>query len=144
MSEAVKDGDSVRVHYTGRFEDDQVFDSSAGREPLEFTVGSGQVIPGFNDALLGMAVGDKKSVTLQPEDAYGECDPERVIEYPRENLPEDIEPEVDMMLQFMSPEGHPIPVRVSEVLDDVIKLDANPPMAGKVLIFDLELVEIVA
>lgn len=134
-------GNTVRVHYTGRLSDGTVFDSSQGRDPLEFTLGSGQVIPGFDEAVTGMAVGDSATVTIEPENAYGERREEMVQNVPRNDIPAEIELAVGMQLQASGPQGQMI-VTVMELSDDVVRLDANHPLAGKALTFDLELVEI--
>ncbi len=141
MSKAKK-GDSVKIHYTGKLVDGTVFDSSAGREPLEFTVGDGRVIPGFDEAVLGMAIGDTKNVTIPCAKAYGEKNEQLVIEVPRSQVPPDLNPELDQKLQMGGPNGEVIMVTVVGLNDEVITLDANPPLAGKDLIFDLELVAI--
>lgn len=141
MSQAKK-GDSVKIHYTGTLEDGTVFDSSAGRDPLDFTLGGGQVIVGFEEAVLGMAIGDKKKVTIPSHKAYGEKNEELVIEVPRTQVPPDLNPEVDQKLQMGGPNGELVVVTVVAVTDEVVVLDANPPLAGKDLIFDLELVAI--
>ena len=141
MSQAKK-GDSVKIHYTGTLEDGTVFDSSAGRDPLDFTLGGGQVIVGFEEAVLGMAIGDKKKVTIPSHKAYGEKNEELVIEGPRTQVPPDLNPEVDQKLQMGGPNGELVVVTVVAVTDEVVVLDANPPLAGKDLIFDLELVAI--
>ena len=141
MSQAKK-GDSVKIHYTGTLEDGTVFDSSAGRDPLDFTLGGGQVIVGFEEAVLGMAIGDKKKVTIPSHKAYGEKNEELVIEVPRNQVPPDLNPEVDQKLQMGGPNGELVVVTVVAVTDEVVVLDANPPLAGKDLIFDLELVAI--
>ncbi|MFA7346562.1 MAG: FKBP-type peptidyl-prolyl cis-trans isomerase [Desulfurivibrionaceae bacterium] len=141
MSQAKK-GDSVKIHYTGTLADGTVFDSSAGREPLGFTLGGGQVIAGFEEAVLGMAVGDKKTVTIPSHKAYGEKNLELVIEVPRNQVPPDLNPEVDQKLQMGGPNGELVVVTVVAVDDQVVVLDANPPLAGKDLTFALELVAI--
>ena len=141
MSQAKK-GDSVKIHYTGTLEDGTVFDSSAGRDPLDFTLGSGQVIVGFDEAVLGMSIGDKKKVTISSHKAYGEKNEDLVIEVPKDQVPADLNPEVGQKLQMGGPNGELVVVTVVEVNDVVVILDANPPLAGKDLIFDLELVAI--
>ena len=140
---AAKSGDTVRIHYTGTLDDGTQFDSSAGREPLEFVLGSGQVIAGFDDAVSGMAVGDKKSVRMEADQAYGEHREELVQDVPRSALPDEIKPEEGMALQSQSPEGHVMNLVVTNVADDSITVDANHPLAGQALSFDIELVEIV-
>lgn len=142
MAQTVKNGDTVKVHYTGRFEDGVVFDSSEGRDPLEFTVGAGMLIRGFEDALIGMAPGEKKTVRVEPQDAYGDYDDNLVLTMPLDRVPEDITPEVGMELQLISQSGQKLPVVVKEVQEEAIILDANHPLAGKVLVFDIELLEI--
>ena len=139
---AAKNGDSVKIHYTGTLEDGTTFDSSAGRDPLEFTLGSGQVIVGFDEAVTGMKTGETKNVTITADKAYGERNEEMVITAPRDQVPKDINPEVGQQLQMAGPDNQPIVVRIIEVTDEHILLDANPPLAGKDLIFDIELVTI--
>ncbi|NNF49962.1 MAG: peptidylprolyl isomerase [Woeseiaceae bacterium] len=139
---AAKSGDTVRIHYTGTLDDGTEFDSSAGREPLEFTLGSGQVISGFDDAVSGMTVGDKKSVRMEADQAYGERRDELVQEVPRSALPDEIKPEEGMALQSQSPEGHIMNLVVTGVADASITVDANHPLAGHALSFDIELVAI--
>lgn len=139
----VKEGDVVKVHYTGKLTNGEQFDSSVGREPLEFTVGAGMMIKGFDDAMPGMEVGEKKTVNISAEEGYGEKSPEAIIEFPKENIPEDMKLEPGMSLTLSNQEGQPVPVVVVEVKDDVIVLDANHFLAGQELVFDIELVEIV-
>ncbi|KPD14073.1 peptidylprolyl isomerase [Phaeobacter sp. 11ANDIMAR09] len=136
----VKNGDTVRIHYTGTLTDGSVFDSSEGRDPLEFTVGSGQVIAGMDAGLPGMVVGDKKRLEIPSADAYGPLNPEARQAIPREGIPDDIPLELGTQLQMQSPEGHVLPVTVVEVTDATVTLDANHPLAGKDLNFDIELV----
>ena len=138
-----KSGDTVRIHYTGTLDDGTEFDSSSGRDPLEFALGRGQVIPGFDSAVDGMTVGENKSVTIPPEQAYGERQERLVQQVPRNILPQDIEPSVGMQLQSQSPEGHVMNLIVTELGDDSITVDANHPLAGQALTFAIELVEIV-
>lgn len=140
----VKKGDVVKVHYTGKLTSGDQFDSSVGREPLEFTVGAGQMIKGFDAAMPGMAVGDKKTVNIAAAEGYGEKDPNAVIEFPKENVPEDMKLEKGMNLTLTNQEGQPFPVVVTDVKDDVVVLDANHFLAGQELVFDIELVEIVS
>jgi peptidylprolyl isomerase len=141
MSQA-KDKDTVKVHYTGKLEDGSVFDSSTGREPLEFTLGTGSVIPGFDQGIVGMAIGETKTITITPDDAYGPLRKDLVIEVKKSDIPGEIDTSVGQRLQIPQPEGQPIPVVITEVTDETITLDANHPLAGKTLIFDVELVEI--
>ncbi len=140
--EAVKNGDKVKVHYHGRLRNGETFDSSDGREPLEFTVGSGQVIKGFDQGVTGMQPGDKKTVEINVGDAYGEKQDEMLIEFPRNQFPDDMKPEEGMQLMMNNGAGQSFPVTVAEVRDDSLLLDANHPLAGQDLIFDLELVSI--
>jgi peptidylprolyl isomerase len=138
----VKNGDNVRVHYHGKLNDGSTFDSSEGRAPLEFKVGIGQVIKGFDDALEGMKVGDKKTVVIPAENAYGQSSMENVIEYPLENFPEDMKPEIGLELHMSDNEGNNFPVVITAINETSVVLDANHPLAGKELTFDIELVEI--
>ncbi len=137
-----KKGDSVKVHYKGTLTSGEQFDSSEGRAPLEFTVGAGQMIAGFDKAIPGMAVGEKKTINIAPADAYGEKNDDAIIEFPKANIPPDMKLEPGMQLQLRNEAGHPVPVTVTEVKDDVVILDANHHLAGKELVFDIELVEI--
>jgi peptidylprolyl isomerase len=141
MAAATK-GDSVKIHYTGTLNDGTVFDSSAGREPLGFTLGSGQVIAGFDEAVLGMSHGESKKVTIPADKAYGEYKKELVMPVPKNQVPAEINPEVGQKLQLQGPNGQPMMVVVVAINDDHIMLDANPPLAGKELTFEIELVEI--
>lgn len=138
----VKNGDVVKVHYTGKLTNGEQFDSSEGREPLEFTIGAGQMIKGFDDAMPGMSVGEKKTINILPGDAYGEKDEQDMIEFPKENIPKDMKLDAGMQLQLRNENGQPFPVTVAEIKDDVVVLDANHSLAGKELVFDIELVEI--
>ncbi len=138
----VKEGDVVRVHYTGKLTSGEQFDSSAGREPLEFTVGAGQMIKGFDAAMPGMTVGEKKTINIAAEDAYGTKNEDAIIQFPKEHIPADMKLEPGMQLTLSDPNGNPVPVVVVEVLEEVIVLDANHFLAGEELVFDVELVEI--
>ncbi|MBQ0804032.1 MAG: peptidylprolyl isomerase [Sulfitobacter sp.] len=138
----VKSGDTVAIHYTGTLLDGSTFDSSEGREPLEFVVGSGQIIPGLDVALPGMAVGDKKTVKIGSADAYGPLNPEMRQAVPREGIPADIPLEVGTQLQMQTLDGQAMPVMVVEVDEATVTLDANHPLAGKDLQFDIELMKI--
>ena len=139
----VKSGDTVRVHYHGKLNDGTTFDSSEGREPLEFEVGSGQVIPGFDTGVTGMSQGDKKTVTIPVDQAYGPKQEDMVMEFPIDRFPADMKPEVGMQLNMSNGAGQNFPVIIREVREDSVVLDANHPLAGEDLTFDLELVEIV-
>lgn len=138
----VKPGDTVHIHYTGSLPDGSVFDSSEGREPLSFTVGSGQIIPGLDKALPGMEAGEKKRVEIAPEEAYGERDAQGVLEVPRSEIPAEIPLEVGTRLEMRDAEGRGLPVTVTEVTEETVTLDANHPLAGQTLIFDFELVKV--
>jgi peptidylprolyl isomerase len=138
----VKEGDLVKVHYTGKLVNGEQFDSSVGREPLEFTVGAGQMIKGFDAAMPGMSLGEKKTINIAPEDGYGLRSEEAIIEFPKENVPADMVLEPGMPLTLSNQAGQPVPVIVVDVKDDIIILDANHFLAGQELIFDIELVEI--
>ncbi len=138
----VKAGDVVKVHYTGKLTNGEQFDSSIGREPLEFTVGAGQMIKGFDAALPGMNVGEKKTINIPPAEAYGERSDEAVIPFPVENVPEGMKLEKGMRLNLTNQDGYPVQVVVTEVKDDVVMLDANHFLAGQELIFEIELVDI--
>ena len=138
----VKQDDTVRVHYTGKLTDGQVFDSSLEREPIEFTMGQGQLIPGFEKGLLDMKVNEKKTIEIPAEEAYGEPRAELIQEVDKSQLPEEIKPEPGMGLVSKSPDGREMNLVVKEVKDDTIVVDGNHPLAGKDLVFDLEVVEI--
>jgi len=139
----VKTGDKVKVNYTGKLRNGETFDSSEGREPLEFTVGGGQVIKGFDQGVMGMQVGDKRTVEIEVDDAYGEKNQDMVIEFPKTQFPADMKPEPGMQLMMNNGEGQSFPVLVKEVKEETVLLDANHPLAGEDLVFDIELVEIV-
>jgi len=142
MAGKVNKGDTIKVHYTGKLENGKVFDSSKNRQPLQFEVGAGKVIKGFEDAVVGLEVGEKKTVTIPAKDAYGSYDENLLIEIPKKNVPEAITPEVGMRLQLVNQQGQAAHVVVTEVQDETVKLDANHPLAGKTLVFDLEILEI--
>jgi peptidylprolyl isomerase len=137
-----KKGDTVQVHYTGTLLDGSVFDSSKGRSPLGFKVGAGQMIPGFDSAVVGMAVGETKFATLAPAEAYGESDPNYIMQVPIADVPEDISPEVGMQLTLTDESGRPTNVLVTEVTPEYIVLDANHDLAGKTLVFEITMVSI--
>jgi peptidylprolyl isomerase len=134
-----KAGDTIRIHYTGTLTSGEVFDSSEGRDPLEFTLGSGMIIKGLDQAIYGMIVGEKKVVVIAAADAYGDMNPDARQAVPRSEFPDDIPAEVGTQLQMQSPEGQVIPVTITEVSDTEITLDANHMLAGKDLTFDFEI-----
>jgi FKBP-type peptidyl-prolyl cis-trans isomerase 2 len=138
----VQKGDTVNVHYHGRLNDGTTFDSSEGREPLKFTAGSGQVIKGFDDAVMDMKPGDKKTVNIPVHEAYGERRDDMMMEYPKADFPAEMTPEIGMELQMGDDAGNVFPVVIVEVNDDTVVLDANHPLAGKDLTFEIELVSI--
>ncbi|MEP5728366.1 MAG: peptidylprolyl isomerase [Sulfitobacter sp.] len=138
----VTSGDKVAIHYTGTLLDGSTFDSSEGRDPLEFEVGSGHIIPGLDVALPGMIVGEKKTVKIACKDAYGPINPEMRQAVPREGIPDDLTLEVGTALQMQTPDGQSMPVMIVDVDEATVTLDANHPLAGKDLQFDIELVKI--
>ncbi len=135
-------GDLVKVHYTGRLADGTIFDTSMEREPLEFTLGEGELIPGFEQAVLGMTTGESRTATILADQAYGPHRAERVIDVERHHLPSDLQPELGQRLQMTRPDGTTINVVVTTITETQVTLDANHPLAGQDLIFDLILVEI--
>ncbi|WOD37820.1 peptidylprolyl isomerase [Nodosilinea sp. E11] len=137
-----KTGDSVSIHYTGRLEDGTVFDSSRDRDPLQFAIGNGEVIPGFEAAVVGMTPGDAKTEIIAAENAYGPHQPDMVMVVERHHIPADIPLDVGQQLQLQGPQGQAVPVMVTEVSEAEVTLDANHPLAGETLIFDIELVAI--
>lgn len=142
MSQA-KHGDTVKVHYTGKLEDETIFDSSHGREPLEFKIGGNQVIQGFEKAVLGMKIDDSKIFTIPFDEAYGPYRKEMVLDIPRDQFPPNIQPEIGQQLSLRQDDGQVIMVTVSHISELGVSLDANHPLAGKNLIFDVQLVEII-
>lgn len=139
----VSSGDVVRIHYTGRLPDGTQFDSSSGREPLEFEVGSGQIIPGLERQIEGMNVGDSGTLTIPADEAYGPRDESRIQTVPRSSLPSDMEVAVGTNLQATTQDGGQIALTVTDLNEEEITVDANHPLAGQDLIFDVEVVEIV-
>jgi peptidylprolyl isomerase len=142
MAQAKK-GDKVKVHYHGKLSSGETFDSSSGREPLEFEIGSGMVIRGFDEGVSGMEVGEKKTINIPVNEAYGPRRPEMVIDMPKDRFPQDMELEQGMPLMMSDGQGNNQQVTVAEIKAESVLLDANHPLAGKDLVFDLELVEIV-
>jgi len=141
MAEA-KSGDTVSIHYTGRLEDGTVFDTSENRDPLEFTLGEGNVIPGFENAVQGMEEGESKTAKIPSDDAYGQRRDDLVLSVSKEQLPSDLDPEVGQRLQMQAGDGQTFQVVISEVEEASVEVDANHPLAGEDLTFDIELVEI--
>ncbi len=138
-----KKGDTVKVHYHGKLMNGETFDTSSGREPLEFEVGGGSVIKGFDEGVAGMEVGEKRTINIPVEEAYGPRSEDMLIEFPKDRFPQDMEIEQGMQLMMSNGSGQNIPVIVTEIKDSSVILDANHPLAGEDLIFDIELVEIV-
>ena len=138
----VKENDTVKVHYTGKLADGQVFDSSEGKEPIEFTLGQGQLIPGFEKGLIDMKLNEKKTINISKDEAYGDSREDLIQEVQKSELPEEIKPEVGMGLVSKSQDGREMNLVIAEVKEESIVVDGNHPLAGKDLIFDLEVVEI--
>jgi len=138
----VKHGDTIQVHYHGKLNDGSTFDSSEGRNPLEFEVGSGMVIPGFDAGVNCMTIGEKKTIVIPAEEAYGPRMEDMIMEFPKAQFPPDMVAEVGMQLNMSNGSGQQFPVRIVEVKEEVVVLDANHPLAGETLNFDLELVAI--
>ncbi len=141
MTEAIKSGDTIAVDYTGKIENGEVFDTSEGKAPLSFTVGSGMLIKGFDDAVIGMKKGDSKTVIIPPEEGYGPLHDDAFIEIPRDQIPEEIPLAEGQELQLQDPQGRPVPARVTEISDDKVKMDINHFLAGKTLVFDIAIAE---
>lgn len=137
-----KMNDTVKVHYTGMLKDGTIFDSSIEREPLEFTIGEGMVIPGFEKGIIGMGIDETKDISVSPEEAYGEYREDMIISFDRKNIPPNIKPEPGMILQLHDPHGGVTFVRVLDMDEHTVRLDANHPLAGKELIFKVRLMEI--
>ena len=137
-----QNGDKVKVHYHGRLRSGETFDSSEGREPLEFTVGEGQMIKGFDEGVKGMQVGEKKTVEIGADEAYGQREDANLIEFPKDQFPAGMDPQVGMQLMLSNDRGQQFPVIVAEVRENSVVLDANHPLAGQDLIFDIEMVNI--
>jgi peptidylprolyl isomerase len=137
-----KGGDTVKVHYTGKLEDGTIFDSSRDRGPFELTIGSGNAIPGFENSIVGMAIGDTKTITITPKEAYGPRRDELVMTVSKDEFPPNITPSVGQQLQMKHPSGNIVSVTITDVMQDSVTFDANHPLAGKTLIFEIELIEI--
>jgi peptidylprolyl isomerase len=140
--EPANTGDKVRVNYTGRSEDGQVFESSVGMVPFTFTIGAGEVVKGFEDAIIGMQPGERKKITIEPEDGFGLYEEDLVLEIPKSGLPTDLILQVGTDFEMEDDEGNVLPAVVIEILDDSILIDANAPLAGKRVIYDIELLDI--
>lgn len=138
----VKENNTVKVNYTGKLSDGQIFDTSEGKEPVEFVLGQGQLIPGFEKGLIDMKINEKKTITIAKEEAYGEVNSQLIQEVDKAQLPQDMAPEVGMGLVSRTPDGQEMNLMVVEVKDETIVVDGNHPLAGKDLIFDLEVLEI--
>ena len=141
MTEAVKSGDTIAVDYTGKLENGEVFDTSEGKTPLTFTVGTGMLIKGFDEAVIDMKKGDSKTVTIPPEMGYGPRNEEALVDVPRMHFPDEIPLEVGLELQLQDPNGRPVPAKVAEITDEVVKMDVNHFLAGKTLVFDITIAE---
>lgn len=138
----IADGNQVKVHYTGKLNDGTVFDSSEGREPLAFTIGKGMMIPGFEKGVMGMGLNEEKTITIKPEDAYGIVHEDMIAEIPNAQLPPEIKPQAGMELMSQTPDGQQLVVKIIEVKEESIVIDANHALAGKELTFDIKVVEI--
>jgi len=139
-----KEGDEVQVHYTGKLEDGTVFDTSQDGEPLSFTIGENRVIPGFESAVVGMEPGDSKTTEIEPDQAYGEHRDDMVMELDRDQIPEDVEPDVGQQLQLRLENGQTVPVLITALGEETVTIDANHPLAGRTLIFEIEVVDVSA
>lgn len=139
-----KTGDTVKVHYTGKLKDGTVFDTSQGRDPIEFKIGENQVIPGFEKAVEGMTEGEKTTASIPMDEAYGPRQENLIVEVDQDSFPKDINPEVGQMLTMQQPDGRKVNVRVAELMEGRVKLDANHPLAGEDLTFEIEVVEVSA
>jgi len=136
----IQKGNVVAVHYTGKLTDGEVFDSSEGRDPLKFQVGSGQIIPGFENAIIGKQIGDKLTINIKPEDAYGQVREDLIIKVGKEQMPGDVQ--VGQSLQAQSDNGQSVNVVVTEVNEDHVVIDGNHPLAGEELLFNIQILEI--
>ena len=139
---AARSGDTVKVHYTGKLEDGTVFDTSKERDPITFTLGTGNVIPGFEQGVQGMQAGENKTITIPPADGYGERQDGLIVEVPSDRFPEEVDPKVGEQYQMQQSDGRTVNVTITDMREDTVTLDANHPLAGKTLIFDVELVDI--
>ena len=137
MTELIKAGDTIAVDYTGKLENGEEFDSSIGKTPLKFTVGAGMLIKGFDEAVIGMGVGESKTVTIPPEKGYGPRNEEAFVEIKKDLIPEEVPLAVGLILELQGPEGQPVPASVAEIGDEIVKMDINHGLAGKTLVFDI-------
>ena len=137
-----KNGDTVQVAYTGKLDDGSVFDTTAEGEPIEFTLGQGQVLPAFEEAVIGMGSGDSKTIVILPDEAYGDRSDELILTMGRDQVPFDREPEIGKMYRLVQKDGQSFPVTVMDMSEETIVFDANHPLAGKDLTFDIQLVQI--
>ena len=137
-----ENGSTVKVHYKGTLEDGTIFDSSEGREPLQFTVGSGEVIPGLDTAVTGLEAGESRTTTIPADQAYGPHHPDRIIEVTREDIPSDFKPNIGDVVQLKDPQGQPVHATVEEIGENAVKFDANHPLAGKDLTFEIKVAAI--
>lgn len=140
--EGIREGDQVQVHYTGKLQSGEVFDSSQGREPLNLTIGEGKIIPGFEQALLGMQTGEKKSFDLTPDQAFGERRDELVHVIQKEQIPSDVKLEIGMQLALEGQQKEPVPAQVVDISESTVTLDTNHPLAGKDITFEVDVVEV--
>ncbi|WDP83804.1 MAG: peptidylprolyl isomerase [Desulfobacter sp.] len=137
MSNAIKSGDTIAVDYTGKLKNGEVFDTSEGKDPLAFTVGAGMLIKGFDQAVVGMKKGESKTVTIPPEMGYGLRNEEAFVDVPKQHIPDEIPLVEGLELELQDPEGRPVPARVAEITDDMVKMDINHFLAGETLVFDI-------
>lgn len=141
MTDTIKAGDTISVDYTGKKDDGSVFDTSEGKSPLKFTVGAGMLIKGFDEAVVGMAVGESKTVVIPPEEGYGPRQDDAFVEIPREHIPEEVPLREGIVLQLQDPQGRPVPAVVAEISDQAVKMDLNHFLAGETLTFDITIKE---
>ncbi len=141
MTEPIKSGDTIAVDYTGKIENGEVFDTSEGKTPLTFTVGSGMLIKGFDHAVTGMKKGESKTVTIPPEEGYGPRHEDAVVEIPRAEFPDEIPLDIGLQLELQDPQGRPVPAWIMEITDETVKMDINHFLAGKTLVFDITIAE---
>jgi len=141
MTNTIKSGDTISVEYTGKFQSGKVFDSNSGRAPLKFTVGSGMLVKGFDQAVIGMKAGEKKTVVIDPEEGYGLRNEDHHVDIPRLHFPDEIPLTVGLQVDLQNPEGQPVPASIAEINEDTIRMDINHFLAGKTLEFDICIIE---